>query len=104
MKMILLEIIPKKFKEAVLSKVKQGSYSGIVGIYLQLKTSFKNKLPIIINVIDFLEEHRLYLTREKLHNYIDKCMGKRQCLIELESQQENIDYFNILAKQMTSSS
>ena len=41
LKMILIEIIPKCFREAILLKVRQGSLSGILGVYNQIRSYFK---------------------------------------------------------------
>ncbi|CAF1249725.1 unnamed protein product [Didymodactylos carnosus] len=103
MKMILLEIISKEFNEAVLSKVKQASYTGIIGVYEQIEMSYRNRQPIIFKVIQFLEEYRNSLNGEKLNNYIDECIKKRQCLFELQNQQSDIDYFYQLEKNLFSS-
>jgi hypothetical protein len=40
----------KKFKDAVLSEVKQPSHPDIIGIYDQLRSIFKNKQRIILQV------------------------------------------------------
>ncbi|CAF4222795.1 unnamed protein product [Rotaria sordida] len=93
MKMILLEIILEKYKEAVSSKIQQGSFTDIILVYDQIRDSFKNKQPIIMKVIEFLEKHRSILNVEKLNNYIVECIKNRQCLIQLENQQINIDFW-----------
>jgi hypothetical protein len=69
MKTILLEIIPKNFKHAVSSEVRQGSYTGITSVYNQINRYFKNKKSALLEVIDLLEKHRRSLNNEKL-NYL----------------------------------
>ncbi|CAF4504298.1 unnamed protein product, partial [Rotaria sp. Silwood2] len=103
MKMILLEIISEKYKKAISSKVQQGSLTGIIVVYDQIKDSFKTKQPIIMKVIEFLEKYRSILNDEKLNSYIDQCINHRHCLIQLENEQINIDYFNDLERNIFSS-
>ncbi|CAF1099484.1 unnamed protein product [Didymodactylos carnosus] len=59
-----------------------------------------NATLIIFKIIQFLEEHRTSLNSEKLHYYIDECIKKPQCLFELQSQQEDVDHFCQLEKQL----
>ncbi|CAF3161062.1 unnamed protein product [Rotaria sp. Silwood2] len=101
--MILLEIISEKYKKAISSKVQQGSLTGIIVVYDQIKDSFKTKQPIIMKVIEFLEKYRSILNDEKLNSYIDQCINHRHCLIQLENEQINIDYFNDLERNIFSS-
>lgn len=103
MKMILLEIIPKKLKEAVLSNVKQPSYTGIIGVYEQIKRTYGNKQPILFKFIEFLQENRTSLNDDKLIFYIDQCVNKSQCLLELQNQQADIDHFDCLHNKLFSS-
>jgi uncharacterized protein YutD len=56
--MILLEIIPKGYREALSSEVQQGSISEILLVYDEIRTDFQNKQLILLEVIDFLEKHR----------------------------------------------
>lgn len=100
MKMILLEIIPKVFREAISSKVRQGSISGILGVYCQIRTYFKNKQPILLQVIDFLESNRRNLNEERLNYFIDQCLENRQCLFQLENEQTNLIYFHDLLREI----
>jgi hypothetical protein len=101
--MIFLEIFSKKFKNAVLSEVKRPSYTGIIGIYGQLRSIFKNKQPIILQVIEFLEKNRVCSIGDKLNNYIDQCVINRQCLLRLQNRQADIEYFDNLERKFFAS-
>lgn len=82
----------------------QPPLSRLLGVYNQIRGIFNNKQPIILQVIEFLERHRLRLNDEmKLNNYVDECVKKRQCLLELENQQADYDYFDDLERKILSS-
>ncbi len=81
MKMILLEIIPKDFKDAISSEVRQGSYSGILTVYSQINPYFKNKQLIILKIIDLLEKNRQSLNKKELNYFIDQCLENHRCFI-----------------------
>ncbi|UJR17179.1 hypothetical protein I4U23_004075 [Adineta vaga] len=100
MKMILLEIIPKGFKKNILSEVRQHSYTGIRCIYDEMNDYFKNKQFITLQIINLLEKHRESLPKERLNYFIDKCVEKYQCLLELENQQIDVNYFHDLIKEI----
>ncbi|CAF1444930.1 unnamed protein product, partial [Rotaria sp. Silwood1] len=93
MKMIMLEIIPQKFKNDILLEAKQGRYSGIIDVFEEIKELYANQSPIILKVIKFLEDNRFKLNNEILNNYIDKCIKKSDCLCRLENEQSDADYF-----------
>ncbi len=93
----------KKFKDAVLSEVKQPSHPDIIGIYDQLRSIFKNNQPIILQMIEFLEKNRPCLIGDKLNNYIDQCVINRQCLLHLQNRQADIDYFDDLERKFFAS-
>jgi len=103
MKMIFLKIIPKSFREALSSEVRQGSFSGILAVYRKIKREWKDKQSILLEVIDLLEKHCRSLNDEKLNYFIDQCLENRRCLFELENQQTDMNYFNDLARQIFSS-
>ena len=103
MKMILLEIIPKVFREAVSSEVRQGSISGILAVYNAIRKHFRDKQPILLQVIDLLEKYRRNLNEKKLNYFIDQCLENRRCLFELENQETDVNYFNELSRQIFSS-
>ncbi|CAF3506659.1 unnamed protein product [Rotaria socialis] len=100
MKMILLELIAEPFKEALSSEVQQGSFSGILGVYCQMKKSWKKKPPILFEVIDFLEKHRQHFNEDKLNAFLDQCLENRQSLFQLDNQQTDDNYFNQLTRQI----
>ncbi|CAF3396275.1 unnamed protein product [Rotaria socialis] len=100
MKMILLELIAEPFKVALSSEVQQGSYSGILGVYCQMKKSWKKKPPILFEVIDFLEKHRQHFNEDKLNAFLDQCLENRQSLFQLDNQQTDDNYFNQLTRQI----
>ncbi|CAM4901408.1 unnamed protein product [Rotaria socialis] len=100
MKMILLELIAEPFKEAPSSEVQQGSFSGILGVYCQMKKSWKKKPPILFEVIDFLEKHRQHFNEDKLNAFLDQCLENRQSLFQLDNQQTDDNYFNQLTRQI----
>ncbi len=103
MKMIFLEIIPKSFREALSSEIRQGSFSGILAVHRKIKRECKDKQSILLEVIDLLEKHRRSLNDEKLNYFIDQCLENRRCLFELENQQTDVNYFKDSAREIFSS-
>ncbi|CAF2084397.1 unnamed protein product [Rotaria magnacalcarata] len=100
MKMILLELIAESFKKALSSEVQQGSFSGILLVYYEMKKSWKKKPPILFEVIDFLEKHRQHFNEDKLNAFLDQCLENRQSLFQLDNQQTDDNYFNQLTRQI----
>ncbi|CAF1152797.1 unnamed protein product [Adineta steineri] len=92
--------ISSNYKNTISLKVLQHSSSGVLTCYVGINYDFRCKQLLLLGIINSLEKHRENLSKEKLNYFIDKCVENHRCLIKLENEQTDINYFNDLTKQI----